>query len=76
MKKVKILFLVTLLLLNLFLLHHKKPSYCGFQSEAEYLKVKNAMKFHGILYCEGDGEGNWWFYRDGQKIKLVKGETR
>ena len=38
-------------------------------NEAE---VERAMKYHGILFCQLEQDGNFYFFRDGYKINLLK----
>jgi secreted PhoX family phosphatase len=54
----------------------------GLQWRAEEIKViqgspepsreelKEAMRYHGILYAEMDKNGEWYFVRDGKRCRL------
>ena len=33
-------------------------------------ELKQAMRYHGITYAEQDSNGEWIFYRDGQRCRL------
>jgi hypothetical protein len=46
----------------------------GFEEPTrEELKV--AMRYHGVRFAEQDNNGEWYFYRDGQRCRLFAYQT-
>ena len=33
-------------------------------------ELKEAMHYHGVTFAEQDTDGEWYFYRDGQRCRL------
>ncbi|MBC8527304.1 MAG: hypothetical protein H8D22_10730 [Candidatus Cloacimonetes bacterium] len=73
--KSKILwFIVILLVVNIIILwiyiyiQFNKPIVIKY-NEAE---VEKAMGYHGILFCQLERNGNFYFFRDGYRINLLK----
>jgi hypothetical protein len=50
-------------------------SFNGFDSYTEYLKMRRLHKYHGTDHSINDGDGEWYYYRNGRKCFLWDPET-
>ena len=50
-------------------------SFNGFDSYAEYLEMRRLHKYHGTDHAINDGDGEWYYYRNGRKCDLWDPET-
>jgi len=41
----------------------------GFE-EPTREELKHAMRYHGVVFAEQGNDGEWYFYRDGQRCRL------
>lgn len=45
-------------------------SFNGFDSYTEYLEMRRLHKYHGTNHAINDGDGEWYYYRNGRKCGL------
>ena len=50
-------------------------SFNGFDSYSEYLEMRRLHQYHGTDHAVNDGDGTWYYYRDGRKCGLWDPET-
>jgi len=50
-------------------------SFNGFDTYAKYLEIKQLHKYHGTDHAIKDGDGEWYFYRNGRRCSLWNPET-
>ena len=50
-------------------------SFNGFDSYDKYLEMKRLHIYHGTDHAINNGDGKWYFYRNGWKCSLWNPET-
>ena len=50
-------------------------SFNGFDTYAKYLEMRRLHKYHGTDHAINDGDGEWYFYRNGRRCSLWNPET-
>ena len=45
-------------------------SFNGFDTYAKYLEMRRLHKYHGTDHAINNGDGIWYFYRNGRKCTL------
>jgi hypothetical protein len=45
-------------------------SFNGFDSYTDYLEMRRLHKYHGTDHAINNGDGEWYYYRNGRKCGL------
>ena len=45
-------------------------SFNGFDTYGEYLEMRRLHTYHGTDHAINDGNGEWYFYRNGRRCSL------